>query len=136
MSGWSILTLPKSEPLSALVGMRTRLEGTQTRGAGESHAQEANVAEVSYGEPVMVEPEYPDTSSATRRLSRAHWGDVPLTRRHKPDKQVTNGVVGSTSEEDRSVIPLTNIPQPRCGGMGAARTTYRCGYASRACSQV
>jgi len=97
MSGWSILTLPKPEPLSALVGMRTRLEGTQTSGAGESPAQEANVAEVSYGETVSVEPEYPDKSSATRRLSRAHWGDVPLTRRHKPDKQVTNGVVGSKS---------------------------------------
>ena len=53
MSGWSILTLPKPEQLSALVGMRTRLEGTQTSDAGESHAQEANVAEVSYGEPVI-----------------------------------------------------------------------------------
>src|SRR5713101_1083249 len=84
MSGWSILTLPKSEQLSALVGMRTRLEGTQTSGAGESHAQEANVAEVSYGEPVIVEPEYPDKSSATRRLSRAHWGDVPLNLLYAP----------------------------------------------------
>src|SRR5215510_1709605 len=100
MSGWSILTLPKPEQLSALVGMRTRLEGTQASGAGESHAQEANVAEVSYGETVSGEPEYPDKSSATRRLSRAHWGDVPLTRRHKPDKQVTNGVGGSTSAGD------------------------------------
>ena len=80
MSGWSILPLPKSEQLSALVGMRTRLEGTQTSDAGESHAQEANVAEVSYGETVIVEPEYPDKSSATRRSSRANWGDVPLTR--------------------------------------------------------
>jgi hypothetical protein len=52
-----VLTLPKPEPLSAQVGMRTRLEGTQARGAGESHAQEANVAEVSYGKPVMGEPE-------------------------------------------------------------------------------
>ena len=41
------------------VGMRTRLEGTQARGAGESHTQEANVAEVSYGKTVNVEPEYP-----------------------------------------------------------------------------
>ena len=105
MSGWSILTLPKSEPLSALVGMRTRLEGTQTRGAGESHAQEANVAEVSYGETVIVEPEYPDKSSATRRSSRANWGDVPLTRRHKPDKQVTNGVGGSKSEGEHTSEP-------------------------------
>ena len=38
------------------MGMRTRSEGTQANGAGESHAQEANVAEVSYGKPVMVEP--------------------------------------------------------------------------------
>jgi hypothetical protein len=30
--------------------MRTSLEGKQASGAGESHAQEANVAEVSYGE--------------------------------------------------------------------------------------
>ena len=105
MSGWSILPLPKPEQLSALGGMRTRLEGTQTRGAGESHAQEANVAEVSYGETVIVEPEYPDKSSATRRSSRAHWGDVPLTRRHKPDKQVTNGVVGSESERDHISDP-------------------------------
>ena len=105
MSGWSILTLPKPEQLSALVGMRTRLEGTQTSGAGESHAQEANVAEVSYGETGIVEPEYPDKSSATRRLSRANWGDVPLTRRHKPDKQVTNGVVGSKSEGEHISDP-------------------------------
>ena len=31
------------------MGMRTRSEGTQASGAGESHTQEANVAEVSYG---------------------------------------------------------------------------------------
>ena len=42
------------------MGMRTRLEGTQASGASESHAQEANVAEVSYGKPVIVEPEYPE----------------------------------------------------------------------------
>ena len=41
--------------------MRTRLEGKQASGAGESHAQEANVAEVSYGKPVMGEPECPET---------------------------------------------------------------------------
>ena len=35
----------------------------QARGAGESHAQEANVAEVSYGEPVIGKPEYPDNPS-------------------------------------------------------------------------
>jgi hypothetical protein len=39
--------------------MRPRLEGTQASGAGESHTQEANVAEVSYGKPVTVEPQHP-----------------------------------------------------------------------------
>jgi len=50
VSGCLILTLPKSEQLSAQTGMRTSLEGTQASGEGESHTQEANVAEVSYGE--------------------------------------------------------------------------------------
>jgi len=62
-------TLPKFEALSPQMGMRTRLEGTQASGAGESHAQEANVAEVSYGEPVIGKPEYPDNPSPTRRWS-------------------------------------------------------------------
>ena len=47
--------------------MRTRLVGKQASGESESHAQDANVAEVSYGKPVIVEPEYPDKSSTTRR---------------------------------------------------------------------
>jgi hypothetical protein len=42
------------------MGMRTRLEGTQASGEEESHLQEANVAEVSYGKPVIVKPENPD----------------------------------------------------------------------------
>ena len=67
MSGCPILTLPKPGQLSAQVGMRTRLEGTQASGAGESHIQDANVAEVSYGKPVMGEPEYPDNQPTTRR---------------------------------------------------------------------
>ena len=49
------------------MGMRTSLEGTQASGEGESHAQEANVAEVSYGKPVIGEPEYPDNQPTTRR---------------------------------------------------------------------
>ena len=53
------------------MGMRPSLEGTQASGAGESHAQEANVAEVSYGETGIVEPETPDNPSTTRRLLRA-----------------------------------------------------------------
>ena len=60
MNGCPVLTLPKREPLSIHVGMRTSLEGTQASGEGESHTQEANVAEVSYGKPVTGEPEYPD----------------------------------------------------------------------------
>ena len=55
------------EQLSVQAGMRTRLEGTQASGESESHAQEANVAEVSYGETVTVEPEIPDNPSTTRR---------------------------------------------------------------------
>ena len=39
--------------------MRTSLRGTQASGAGESHTQQANVAEMSYGKPVMGEPKYP-----------------------------------------------------------------------------
>ena len=61
------LTLPKFEALSPQMGMRTSLEGTQASGAGESHAQEANVAEVSEGKPVSGEPEYPDNQPTTRR---------------------------------------------------------------------
>ena len=47
--------------------MRTRLEGTQASGKGELHAQEANVAEISYGEPVTGKPENPDNHGTTRR---------------------------------------------------------------------
>ena len=54
------------EQLSVQAGMRTRLEGTQASGAGESHAQEANVAEVSYGKAVIGEPEYPDNPLTIR----------------------------------------------------------------------
>jgi hypothetical protein len=63
MNGSPVLTPPKSEALSLQTGMRTSLRGTQASGAGESHAQDANVAEVSYGKPVMGEPEYPRQST-------------------------------------------------------------------------
>jgi hypothetical protein len=78
MSGSSVLTLPKQESLSTPVGMRTSLEGTQASGEGESHAQEANVAEVSYGEPVIGASEYPDNHGTTRR--GAIRGHARLTR--------------------------------------------------------
>src|SRR5215471_14433395 len=41
--------------------------GTQARGAGESHTQDANVAAVNYGKPVSGEPEYPDKPWTIRR---------------------------------------------------------------------
>ena len=67
MSGRPILTLPKPAPLSVQVGLSTSEEGTQARGAGKAHVQDANVAAVSYGETVIVESEYPDKPSTTRR---------------------------------------------------------------------
>ena len=42
--------------------MRTRSEGTQASGADELHIQKANVAEVSYGKPVIGESENPVSS--------------------------------------------------------------------------
>ena len=48
-------------------GHETELRGTQARREAESHRQEAHVAEVSYGEPVIGEPEYPDNAPTTRR---------------------------------------------------------------------
>jgi len=78
LNGSPVLTLPKSMGLSLWTGMRTSLEGTQASGAGESHTQEANVAEVSYGKPVMGESEGPEKVRATRR--RAIRGNARLTR--------------------------------------------------------
>jgi hypothetical protein len=53
--------LPPTTPggLSRQVGMRRSLGGTQARGEVESHGQDAYVAEVSYGKPVMGEPTHP-----------------------------------------------------------------------------
>jgi len=45
--------------LSRQAGMRLSLGGTQARGEAESHGQDAYVAEVSYGKPVIGEPEHP-----------------------------------------------------------------------------
>ena len=67
VNGLPVLTPPKPELLSAQVGMRTSLRGTQASGEGKSQAQDANVAEVSYGEPVIGKSEYPDNHGTTRR---------------------------------------------------------------------
>ena len=48
-------------------GHEKSLGGTQARREAESHRQEAHVAEVSYGEPVIGKPEDPEKSWTTRR---------------------------------------------------------------------
>ena len=50
----------------------------QASGAGESHTQEANVAEVSYGKPVMSNPSIQSNYRTTRR--RASREESRLTR--------------------------------------------------------
>ena len=67
LNGSPVLALPKPGQLSVQVGPRTSSEGTQASGEGESHTQDANVAEVNYGEPVIGKPEYPDNACTTRR---------------------------------------------------------------------
>jgi hypothetical protein len=54
-----VLTPTTPRGLSRQAGMRLSLGGTQARGEAESHGQDAYVAEVSYGKPVMGEPEHP-----------------------------------------------------------------------------
>jgi hypothetical protein len=100
-----------SEHLSVQTGMRPSLEGTQARGEGESHTQDANVAEVSYGETVMVESEYPETIGPPGGRRERVELMAPLTRRHKSDKQVTNGVVGSKAEGMDLLTLLTKTPR-------------------------
>jgi hypothetical protein len=72
------------------MGMRTRLEGTQASRAGETHTQEANVAEFNHGKPVIGEPEHPERAKPP--VGRRFGNTRPS---NAPDKQVSNGVVGS-----------------------------------------
>jgi hypothetical protein len=93
MNGCSVLTPTKSGNCRP-DGHEKSLGGTQASGAGESHAQQANVAEISYGEPVIGKPEYPE------RVQTPGGERVGKTRpTNAPDKQVTNGVFGSESAE-------------------------------------
>ena len=55
------------------------LEGTQARGEGAFHAQDADVAEGNDGETVSVAPEYPCRNEGTTRR-RAMRGNARLTR--------------------------------------------------------
>ena len=93
MNGCSVLTPTKPETLSTQVGTRKAWGGTQASGEGESHTQEANVAEVSYGKPVTGEPEYPRQTWEPPGGERVGWHPT-----NAPDKQVTNGVVEAPSE--------------------------------------
>jgi hypothetical protein len=71
------------------------LEGTQASGAGESHAPDADVAEVRYGEPVSGEPEYPDKPSATRRLANSGLvGRVMAYQGHRLTRPITGDESG------------------------------------------
>src|SRR5215831_4421734 len=88
------------------MGMRSSSEGKQASGAGETPTQEANVAEVSYGKPVIGEPEYPDKPSTTRW--RAIWGGAHLTR---PINRCSNGVVGSPSGGDVTMPFRPELPR-------------------------
>jgi hypothetical protein len=92
------------------MGMRSSSEGKQASGAGETPTQEANVAEVSYGKPVIGEPEYPDKPSTTRW--RAIWGGSHLTR---PINRCSNGVVGSQSGGERDDALQTITPERKLG---------------------
>ena len=68
--GWNgspVLTPTKPERLSAQVGMRLSLGGTQVRRAVESHHQDAYIAEVRYGEPVHGKSEDPSLNEGTTR---------------------------------------------------------------------
>jgi len=47
--------------------MRTRSEGTQASGEGESHPQDANVADSQLWWTDWVEAKYPDNHRTTRR---------------------------------------------------------------------
>ena len=67
VNGPSVLTPPKPGRLSTQAGMRSSLRGTRASREDESHTQDANVTEVSHGEPVSGEPEYPDNPQPTRR---------------------------------------------------------------------
>ncbi len=56
------LSLPgRNLGITSQVGMRMSLPGTQARLAGKSSIQEEHVAEVDYGETVIVESEGPVT---------------------------------------------------------------------------
>lgn len=91
MNGCSVLTPTKSGNCLP-DGHEKSLGGTQASGEGESHAQQANVAEISYGEPMIGKPEYPE------RAKTPGGERVGKTRpTNAPDKQVTNGVFGSES---------------------------------------
>ena len=73
-------------------------------GEAESHRQQANIAEISYGEPVIGKPEYP-------AMAETPGGERVGNSRptNAPDKQVTNGVL-EANQYARQCWPLTHSP--------------------------
>jgi hypothetical protein len=107
-----LLSLPPQSlrRLSNSDGHEKSLGGTQASGAGESHPQDANVAEVSYGKPVIGEPEHPSSNHLTARR-RAIWErSIRHGPSNAPDKQVTNGAV-EVNQRIRC-LPLTQNSKP------------------------
>ncbi len=66
-NGSPVLTPTKPGRRSTQVGMSMSLGGTQRSGEAASHSQEANIAEVSHGKPVLGEPESPHPTHGTTR---------------------------------------------------------------------
>jgi len=117
MNGCSVLTPTKSGNCLP-DGHEKSLGGTQASGEDESHVQQANVAEISYGEPIIGKPEYP------ARVPTPGGERVGNTRpTNAPDKQVTNGVLGSKSVGIFSSL-LTHSPRRVEGETGTSRTIY------------
>ena len=103
--------------------MRTRLRGTQASGAGESHTQEANVAEVNYGEPIDGEPEYPVEPWHHSAVTDA-GGSVSERLSHAPDKQVTKGVVEGESRGKGLRRPLDPMSIRKPIDQGTSKTIH------------
>jgi hypothetical protein len=123
VNGLPVLTPPKSVERYKQTGMRTRLRGTQARGAGESHTQEANVAEVNYGEPSDGEPEYPVEPWNHPAVSDA-GGSASERLSNAPDKQGTNGVGEGASRGKGWRRPFDPMSRRKPIDQGTSKTLH------------
>jgi hypothetical protein len=78
--------------------MRTRSEGKQTSGEGESRTQDANVAEVSHGKARMANLSAQIISDPSGGRCERIGKKSPLTRHRKSDNHVTKGMEGSVTK--------------------------------------